>query len=184
LATCESCKSIDVRRWHRERCLEHGQNFSVSGKPNGNINVRTETDAVVLEFRVKPWGSSAWDSVTQRVTIVRTPCHLGGARPWFVCVCGRRCALLFGTSRLFTCRKCAGLHYETQQENPRLHNLSKAQKIRQHLGGTGNMLEPFPPKPRHMRWKTYQQLRRRAERAHAVSLGFVAAWLRRRGVDI
>jgi hypothetical protein len=47
--TCESCKSLDVRRWHREGRLRPGQYFSLSwtrgGEPSGNINVRTELDA-------------------------------------------------------------------------------------------------------------------------------------------
>ena len=42
--TCESCKSIDVRRWHREGRLRPGQYFSWSwtcgGEPSGNIGVR------------------------------------------------------------------------------------------------------------------------------------------------
>src|SRR5438445_534682 len=41
--TCESCKSIDVRRWDREGRLRPGQYFSWSwtsgGEPSGNIGV-------------------------------------------------------------------------------------------------------------------------------------------------
>jgi hypothetical protein len=53
--TCESCISIDVRRWHRERKLDAGLSFSCSctygGEPSGSISVSTEVDAVVLMYR-------------------------------------------------------------------------------------------------------------------------------------
>ena len=57
--TCEGCKSIDVRCWHREGRLRPGQHFSWSwtcdGEPSGN-NVHTETDTVVLMYRSRNWG--------------------------------------------------------------------------------------------------------------------------------
>jgi hypothetical protein len=99
--TCESCKSIDVRRWHRDGRLRPGQYFSWSwsrgGEPSGNINVRTDLGAVVLMYRSRSYGDAEWKSVEQRVLIAWTACHLGGRRPWFVCsvyssgrYCGRR----------------------------------------------------------------------------------------------
>jgi hypothetical protein len=87
--TCESCKSIDVRIWHRTGRLCPGQYFSWCwtwrGEPSGNINVRTEWDAVVLLYRVRSLGGTEWKSIEQRVPITWTSCHLGGQRPWFTC---------------------------------------------------------------------------------------------------
>jgi hypothetical protein len=82
--TCESCKSIDVRCWHREGRLRPGQYFSCSwtcgGEPSGNINVRTEANAVVLMYRSRTYGDADWKPVEQRVPIIWTACHFGGRR--------------------------------------------------------------------------------------------------------
>jgi len=71
--TCESCKSIDVRRWHRDGRLTARQRFSCSwsrgGEPSGNISVRTESDAVLLMYRCRNYGDADWKPVEQRVPI-------------------------------------------------------------------------------------------------------------------
>jgi hypothetical protein len=71
--TCESCKSIDVRRWHREGRLRAGQHFSWSwtcgGEPSGTIKVRTEGDAVVLIYRARSLLATEWKPIEQRVPI-------------------------------------------------------------------------------------------------------------------
>ena len=118
--TCENCKSIDVRRWHREGRLSTGQYFSCSwsfgGEPSGSITVRTGPNAVFLTYRVRSYEDTQWKSIEQRVPITWTECHLGGRRPWFVCsvysggrYCGRRVAVLYGAGELFACRRCYGL---------------------------------------------------------------------------
>src|SRR5271169_1920369 len=81
LSTCESCRSIDVRRWHREGRLTAGQYFRSSwtdsgGEPSGGINVRTERDAVVLTYRTRSRQAAEWQSVNQRVPITWTNSRL------------------------------------------------------------------------------------------------------------
>jgi hypothetical protein len=123
---CESCRSIDVRRWHREGRLSAGQYFTNSwtfgGEPAGTINVGTEPGAVVLTYRTRSWQAAEWKTVTQQVPITWTDCHFGGRRPWFVCSvysdgqhCGRRVAVLYGAGNYFACRHCYELAYESQQ---------------------------------------------------------------------
>jgi hypothetical protein len=169
--SCESCNSIDARHWHREGRLRAGQYFSCSwtcaGEPSGSINVHTEWDAVILMYRSRSWGATEWKSVEQRVPITWTACHLGGRRPWFVCsvysggtYCGRRVAVLYCAGELFACRRCYGLAYASQQEALHHRGLGKAQKIRMQLGGSANMFEDFPDKPKGMQWRTYGRLRR------------------------
>ena len=124
--TCELCKSIDVRRWHREGRLLAGRQFSWSwtsgGETSGTIKVRSEVDAVVLMYQMRSFLAAGWKSIEQRVPIAWTLCHLGGRRPWFICsvrsntqYCGRRVAVLYLAGKSFACRKCYGLAYASQQ---------------------------------------------------------------------
>src|SRR5262249_17717053 len=100
-------------------------------------------------------------------------------RPWFTCSvhsnwrhCGRRVAKLFG------CRHCYGLAYESQQESVHQRGLGKAQKIRLKLGGSPNMFEQFPDKPKGMHWKTYDRIRKAYDlaevRSNAGLMRFIA----------
>jgi len=189
--TCESCKSIDVRRWQREGRLHAGKYFSwawaCGGEPSGSISVRTERDAVVLMYRSRSWGAAEWKSLEQRVPITWTACHLGGQRPWFICsvysggrYCGRRVAVLYGAGELFACRHCYGLAYTSQQEAPMHRALSQAQKIRMRLGGSASLFDVFPEKPKGMHWRTYRRLRARGEATEDYSNALTMQWLSRR----
>jgi hypothetical protein len=179
-----------VRGWHRERLLQARQNFSCSwergGEPCGKINVRTECDVAILSYWSQSGGASEWKSIEQRVPITWTACHFGGRRPWFLCsvysddrYCGRRAAVLYCAGALFACRRCWGLAYESQQETPMRRGVFQAQKIRMRLGGSVNLFEPFPEKPKRMHWLTYLRLRARAEAAEHYSNELTTQWLNR-----
>jgi hypothetical protein len=149
---CETCPSIDVRRWQREGRLLPGQSFEVAwacdGEQCASIGVRTEGQSVVLMFRVLR--AEGWEDIQQRVPVTWTPCHLGGCRPWFRCnvqtngqYCGRRVVLLYSADGPFACRTCYGLPYASQRESLRHRGLAKARKIRARLGGSANMFDVF-----------------------------------------
>jgi hypothetical protein len=185
---CESLPSIDARRWRREGRLRSGQHFQYlwtwGEQSIGSISVRTEAEAVVLTFRVQNTGAGEWKSVDQRVPITWTACHLGGDRAWFRCnvscngrFCGRRVALLYAAGELFACRRCYGLAYASQRECLRLRGLGRAQKIRIQLGGSGNMFEDFPRKPKWMHWRTYGRLRHAHDIAAARSTSSAARFV-------
>jgi hypothetical protein len=57
------------------------------------------------------------------------------------------------------CRHCYGLTYRTCQEAPRDRYRSKAQRIRESLGGGPNLLDDFPPRPHGMRRTRYERLK-------------------------
>ena len=49
--------------------------------------------------------------------IARIPCRLGGERPYFVCMCGRRAIKLYAGGRYFRCRRCCDLAHASQNED-------------------------------------------------------------------
>ena len=78
------------------------------------------------------------------VELVSTSPHYGGLRWWFICpvtVGGRAC----------------------QRQDDMNRALSKAQAIRERLGGSASMAQPFPSKPKKMWWRTYRRLRASSE---------------------
>jgi hypothetical protein len=155
------------------------------GEALGSVVVRTETDAVILMFKPRGAASNGSKSVEQRVPLVWTRCHLGGARPWFRCSvsvsgrpCGRRVAKLYLRGHVFACRQCCGLAYASQSENPRYRAISRVQKIRMRLGGSANLLKPFPKKPRGMHRMTYYRLSARAMAAQERSIALELEYMR------
>jgi hypothetical protein len=82
--------------------------------------------------------------------------------------CGRRVAVLYAAGELFACRRCYGLVYASQQESVSYRGLGKAQKIRMRLGGSADLFDEFPTKPKGMHWRTYDRLRRAHDIAEVV----------------
>ena len=65
--------------------------------------------------------------------------------------------MLFGGP--FRCRRCHGLRYSSQYQSRGKPDDGRLQTLRMRLGGSANLLEPFPPRPKHMQAKTYARLR-------------------------
>jgi len=188
--TCEGCKSLDVRRLHRDdllrASLKYSWSWSRNGEPSGDIRIETESDALILIFRVRQYGAE-WKDIRQRVPIDWTSCRFGGRRPWFICAvykngryCGRRAVKFYGAGDLFACRSCCDLAYASQQQSPRDRGVSQAQKIKERLGGSASLFGGFPDKPRGMHWRTYERLRTRAEAAEEFSTALLMQYLLRR----
>ncbi len=122
-----------------------------------SISAFVYRDRVVLSYRHRSGLGAEWEDVQEAVPLEWTPCNFGGERPWFVCpgvvngvVCGRRVVILYGPGKYFLCRHCYDLRYESQREDKKDRALRRAQKIRMRLGGSANMMEPFPERPKGM----------------------------------
>ncbi len=163
--TTEKCRSLDVRRLYREGLLKSGYCFSWrwsrAGHDVASISAFVYRDRVVLSYRHRSGLGAEWEDVEEPVPLEWTPCNFGGERPWFICPgagCGRRVAVLYGPGRYFLCRHCYDLSYQSQRDNKMYRALHRAQDNRWRLGGSANMTEPFPEKPKGMHWSTYERL--------------------------
>jgi hypothetical protein len=168
-STTNECQSIDVRYLCRNGLLEPGRSFSLrwsqAGRETGSVGGVVSGDGrpvqITLLYRHRGGSGGKWEDLQEPVSLEWTACNFGGERPWFVCPgagCGRRVAILYGEGRYFLCRHCYDLVYESQRENEMHRALRREQTIRENLGGSANMTEPFPEKPKGMHWKTYERL--------------------------
>ena len=152
-------RSIDVRRWKRDGLLTPHQSFSCQWSRDGevvaSIQVRTESDRVILTYRHRNSGND-WKNESYPVYLDWTPCPFGGQRPWFLCPargCGRRVASLYGGS-IFACRHCHQLAYQSQRESAYNRAARKADKIRDRLGWEPGIHNSRGcEKPKGMHWR-------------------------------
>lgn len=163
-ATTGSYLSLDIRYLCGKGCFRPGVsgNGSLSwtrnGNPTGSIGYSLKPDKITLHYR------HGDENIHQAIAISRTPCHFGGHMVWFLCPrCTRRVNALYFRSR-FYCRKCHNLGYESQQEGVLDRLLRKQRKFRARIGGSGNLVESIPFRPKGMHWKTYWRTREKVER--------------------
>ena len=109
------------------------------------------------EVGLPAWDGHGWRQ--QYVTLSFTPCHFGGARPWFNCPgCERRVAILYRWRGSWLCRKCLGLTHRSSQEGELDRAIRKVSKLRRRLDGSETIFDPWPRKPPRMHWRTYFRL--------------------------
>jgi len=182
--TIEGCRSLDIRRLHREGLLKSGHRFSWcwwrAEQKVASIKALVYRDRLVLSYRHRSGPGSEWEEVMEPVALEWTPCNFGGERPWFVCpgvACGRRVAILYRQGKYFLCRHCYDLRYESQREDKKDRALRRAHKIRTRLGGSANMMELFPERPKGMHLDTYMKLFWQHDEAHREELAGMREWL-------
>ena len=162
--TTSDMQPLDIRKPQRDGLLTPGRAFgwhwTVSGKEVASIQMRTEVDRVILNYRSRSNGGE-WQAMEYPVRLEWTPCNFGGRRAWFVCPaqgCGRRVAVLFGGS-IFACRHCHKLAYQCQRETDDDRAMRRADTIRRRLGWGAGIANPEGGKPKGMHWRTYQRLK-------------------------
>jgi hypothetical protein len=187
--TTGECHSVDVRYLHREGLLKSGRWFSLrwsradreTGSIRGVVSGDDRPEQVTLLYRHRRGLGSEWEDVREPVELAWTAaCNFGGQRPWFICPgagCGRRVAILYGPGKYFLCRHCYDLSYQSQRDNKMYRALHRAQDIRRRLGGSANMLEPFPERPKGMHHDTYMRLFWEHHKAEMERLAEMREWL-------
>lgn len=133
------------------------------------------------------WPRLQLGDLDQRIDLVATARHFGGRQWYFLCPqTGRRVSTLWKPpgARSFTSRHAWGrqVAYGSQFESPRDRALSAAQDIRCRLGGKDfvSIIDGIPPpKPKWMRWRTYDKIIRRCDAYEAAVNRRLAAFLGR-----
>jgi len=178
LCACR-CQGDGRRTVEQTRVIEIGtvRRAGYVGRPAVNW-WKWREKAYQAGFRPSHWKDGRIELPNQVLHTVQVAWRFGGKRFYFLCECGRRVEKLHAVRDWpWRCRHCYRLTYATRQAVPRHRYVMKAQKIRRQLGGSLNMVEAFPPKPKGMHWKRYELLRRKYARAEAQVLGRTSAYL-------
>lgn len=117
-AKAEQALPLDIRAMARRRALLPGRSgswrwtWNGTDEEAGSIGWVYEGKTMRLRYGVDG------ERRDQRVSVVRTPCHFGGSRSWFICpVCGERVAVLYMRAGRFACRYCQRIAYLSQSED-------------------------------------------------------------------
>jgi hypothetical protein len=130
----------------------------------GAIGIIAQSNGVRLVYSLTD-RDGVKTQVNELVPFAYTPTRFGGRRQWLTCLkCRRRCRRIFGGS-YFRCRQCHGLVYASTREPIYQRAIDRADRLRKRVGGNRGAFdgEPFPPKPKRMRWRTYQRLEKQYE---------------------
>jgi hypothetical protein len=166
--TCESTHSIDLAWLRRRGIVKTGWiggrttlTWSRGGEKSGSIGVLVQADGLRLRYAVTAHDGTKIN-IDELVPFAYTPTRFGGRRQWLMCIkCGRYRRKIYG-GRHFRCRQCHRLKYASQNENSAQRAMLRADRIANRLhdmwGGKTKAEYDFPPKPKRMRWATYQRL--------------------------
>ena len=177
--TTSDMRALDVRRLQRDGLLTPGRafgwNWSRNGETIASIQMRTEAERVILNYRSRINGDE-WKAMEYPVRLEWTGCNLGGQRAWFLCPaqgCGRRVAILYGGG-VFACRHCHKLNYQCQRETDDDRFARRADKIRERLKWDAGILNGNGWKPKGMHWRTFERLRAEHDAFVSASLAGMA----------
>jgi hypothetical protein len=169
-ATTSDYDRLDVRNWQRERVLVSGRSFAYQ---QWNVEVLAPFKLGAQPDRISLVDRSG---LRYSVSLEWTRCNYGGSRAWLVCpTCRRRVAILYGAA--FACRRCRRLAYDSQCDSGWNRSIRQARTVRMRLGGSANLAEPLPGKPKGMHWRTYRRLYLQAVAHEEMCLGGVMSML-------
>lgn len=135
-----------------KRTLNDTQRLNISNYKE-QLKAKPDADTVTISGEL-----SDGRSFSQQVKVTTTPCTYGGKRYWWQCPdCEARAAVLYYRNG-YSCRKCTGLGYKTQLQQPIDRALKRAEIIRSALGWPAGIANGHGPKPRGMWTSTFNTL--------------------------
>jgi hypothetical protein len=155
---------LDVRYLQRHGFLLPGQTVTLTWHRGsvkvGDLKYFAVEGRIILDYHFR-YNGQPWEDILQEVRLTSTSCNYGGRRPWFLCRCGRRVALLYAAGKYFLCRHCYNLTYASCNEDWLERAERRRGKVLQKLGRYQPWRGFVPEKKRWMHWETYDRLCRR-----------------------
>jgi hypothetical protein len=159
---------LDLNKLVRDVCWPgDSQPYSVCTQWTSNIRGEFAGALITIQKEGDDRGYLSLDLVgrfEQRLDVIAQPRHFGGQQWYFVCpVTHKKCSVVWlppGADR-FGSRQAWGkqVAYATQFEAPFNRAISAREKVKSRLIGDLNPREwDLPPKPKWMRWDTYERL--------------------------
>jgi hypothetical protein len=157
---------LDLNQLAQKGFIRFGANIGARGISWTNSHGRALANGVIIADMTDPshaWFRIAIGRLTQQVTLVSRPRYLGGCQWFFVCpVTGKLATVLWkppGASRFCSRRAWAGrVAYRSQFQTAADRAHLGKERIKARLIGD---LDPddweLPPKPKWMRWATYNR---------------------------
>jgi hypothetical protein len=147
--------ALDIRRLHDYGLLKPSTEGSVLLKSADGRQIATASFLIApSKLRVQLEGVRC--SVPSELCIERTACPFGGTRPWFRCRrCNSRRAILYGLDEdnSFSCRRCMGLVYSSQDETKMDRLYRKQDRLEAKLTGKYRVA-----RPKGMHWSTHRRI--------------------------
>ena len=169
----ESMASVDVRVLTRYGLLRKGSEIDLrfrtaAGDPAYHVVATVGENDLVVSFEDTLEGRRH----RQRILLTDVKCHYGGYKKMFECSsCGEMRVALYLFGMRFRCRVCNNSRYWSQCKHEPDRMREKAQQIRERMGGTRNLILPFPDKPKGMHWATYAAAFNECEKAERIWTG-------------
>jgi hypothetical protein len=158
---------------------------TTTGEQVGSIGYEAQLDQESGRVRLRYTTTRRWDGERREsdywIQLETTPQPFGGRRWWFLCPkTGRQAAKLYLPSGAFTfaSRQAYRLAYRSQRESPHDRALGRAFKLRHKLGADGGIGD-YVPKPKWMRWRTYDRKLEEIAAAEGVVNGHLLAFVRK-----
>ena len=171
----EACLRLDIRQIACKGLLTPGTRTSwrwtnsYTGEETGSVGMKVAEGRIVLDYAVgedrKP--------VQFPIYLTSTPCHYGGARPWFICpACQRNCAVVAFGRGGWACRTCLNLAYSSEAEDGMGRLWRKQRKLEARVGEDWQ-------RPKGMHRATYERIVDRLMEIEALKDGHMMLALQR-----
>jgi hypothetical protein len=163
--------SLDLRTLRQRGGLNRMEWVTCSWRrPSGKVDAiefKMDDDSFDIRYTVKRTNSGNFESKTESINLIKTPCNFGGYRYWFNCPCCREKCLVLYLGPCFLCRKCLNLVHPSSIEGKLYRACRKVAYYQDKLNPVSRSLTVLDsvyeiPKIKWGRYKTFYELQAKA----------------------